>query len=78
MPDDPVGVLGDLLNDMAERAKDYTAIVQSAAERNAAATYDADQAIADMLKVSGLVVRDSMAVATMWLNALGASRVGPE
>lgn len=76
MPDDPVGALGDLLGDMAERVNDYSAILQSAAARNAAADYDADKAIADVLKVGGLMTRDAVAVATWWLNALGATRVG--
>ena len=78
MADDPVGILGDVLGDMANRLNDYTAVWQEAAARNAAEDYNADAVIADVLKVTGLMTRDAMTIATTALNALGAIRVPSE
>jgi hypothetical protein len=76
MTKQPGDALTAILGEMADRAGKYADIWQKAAAANAAHTYDADDAIADLTKSYTYAVKDMAELGAAWIEAF-ASVVTP-
>ena len=72
MPKQPGDALTAILGEMADRAGKYAEMWQKAAAANAAKTYDADDAIADLTKSYTFAVRDMAELGAAWVEAFAS------